>query len=64
MRSVGIDRPSAVTVLSDRLYGISRGCKLSTATVRVPVWIHIGMRFEQFRIALTGLVAVQTPYEV
>ena len=55
LQSVGVDRQSPVTVLSDGGDDISRVCKLPAATLRVLDWFHIGMRFEQLLLSLRGL---------
>ncbi len=66
LQSVGIDRQSPVTVLSDGGDDISRACKLPAATARVLDWFHIGMRFEQLFVALPGLRGADayTKYEL
>ena len=55
LQSVGVDRQSPVTVLSDGGDDISHACKLPAATARVLDWFHIGMRFEQLLLSLRGL---------
>ena len=55
LQSVGVDRRSPVTVLSDSGDDISHACKLPAATARVLDWFHIGMRFEQLLLSLRGL---------
>jgi hypothetical protein len=55
LQSVGVDRQSPVTVLSDGGDDISHACKLPAATARVLDWFHIGMRFEQLLLSIRGL---------
>jgi hypothetical protein len=55
LQSIGVDRQSPVTVLSDGGDDISHACKLPAATTRVLDWFHIGMRFEQLLLSLRGL---------
>ncbi len=55
LQSIGVDRQSPVTVLSDGGDDISHACKLPAATARVLDWFHIGMRFEQLQLSIRGL---------
>ena len=55
LQSIGVDRQSPITVLSDGGDDISHACKLPAATARVLDWFHIGMRFEQLLLSLRGL---------
>jgi len=47
LQSIGVNRQSPITVLSDGGGDISHACKLPAATARVLDWFLIGMRFEQ-----------------
>lgn len=55
LQSIGVDRQSPITVLSDGGDDISHACKLPAATARVLDWFHMGMRFEQQLLSLRGV---------
>jgi hypothetical protein len=55
LKKLGVSPQSPVTVMSDGGDDIGLACKLPTVKLRVLDRFHIGTRFEQLSIALSGL---------